>query len=60
MKCPIVGRGNLQSLNPINRQGIKGRNGVAIPQSKTLTQNCYSLKELQEQNGEEPEEKEVQ
>ena len=31
------------------RQGIKWRDGVAIPQSKTLTQNCSCLKELQRQ-----------
>jgi hypothetical protein len=41
-------------------EGIKWRDGVAIPQSKTLTQICSCLKELQGQNGEEPEEKEVQ
>jgi hypothetical protein len=29
------------------RQGIKWRDGVAIPQSKPLTQNCSCLKELQ-------------
>jgi hypothetical protein len=29
--------------------GIKWRNGVAIPQSKTQTQICFCLKELQGQ-----------
>jgi hypothetical protein len=46
-KCPTVGRGNLQSPPPVERQGIKWRDGVAIPQSKILTQNCSCLKELQ-------------
>jgi hypothetical protein len=31
------------------RQGIKWKNRVVIPQSKTLTQNCSRLKELQGQ-----------
>jgi hypothetical protein len=33
----------------VERQGIKWRDGVAIPQSKTLTHNCSCLKELQGQ-----------
>jgi hypothetical protein len=49
MKCPTEGRGNLESLPPVERQGIKLRDGVAIPQSKTLTQNCSCIKELQGQ-----------
>jgi hypothetical protein len=32
-----------------NRKGIKRRDGIAIPQSKILTQNCSSLKETQGQ-----------
>jgi hypothetical protein len=40
------------------------RDGVAIPQSKTLTHNCSFLDELQgfkkKKKGEEPEEKEVE
>jgi hypothetical protein len=39
---------------------IKWRDGVAIAQSKNLTQKCFCIKELQGQNGEETEEKEVQ
>jgi hypothetical protein len=31
------------------RQGIKWRDGVAIPQSKTLMQNCSFMKEQQGQ-----------
>jgi hypothetical protein len=43
---PTVGSGNLLSPPPIERHDIKWRDGVAIPQSKTLTQNCSYLKEL--------------
>ena len=60
MKCPAVGRGNLQSPPPEERQDIKWKDGVAIPQSKALTQNCFCLKELLEKNGEKPKEKEIQ
>jgi hypothetical protein len=38
-----------QSPSPVERWGIKWRDEVAIPQSKTLTQNCSCLKELQGQ-----------
>jgi len=48
-KCSTVGRGNSQSPPPVERWGIKWRDGVAIPQSKILTQNCSCLKELQGQ-----------
>jgi hypothetical protein len=34
---------------PSSLQGLKWRNGVAILQSKTMTQNCSRLKELQGQ-----------
>ena len=49
MKCPRVGRRNMWNLPAVGRQGIKWRDGVAIPKSNTLTQNCTSLKELQRQ-----------
>jgi hypothetical protein len=47
----MMERGNYdgESLPPVKRQGIKLRDGVAIPQSKTPTQNCSCLKELQEE-----------
>ena len=32
----------------MERQDIKWKDGVAIPQSKALTQNCFCLKELLE------------
>jgi hypothetical protein len=35
--------------NTVENQGIKWRDEVAIPQSKTLTQDCPCLKELQGQ-----------
>jgi hypothetical protein len=46
MKCLRVGRGNLQSTLPVERQGIKWRDGMAILKSKTLTKNSSHLKEL--------------
>jgi len=49
MKCPTVRRGNLESLPPVERQGIKWRDGVNIPQPETLTRNCFCLKTLQGQ-----------
>jgi hypothetical protein len=39
MKCPTVERGNLESLPPVERQDIKWRDGVVIPQSKILAQS---------------------
>jgi hypothetical protein len=58
MYSPVV-KENKESTGV--RQGIKWRDGVAIPQSKTLTQNCSCLKELQGQkSGEETEGNEVQ
>jgi hypothetical protein len=44
----------------VERQDIKWKDGVAIPQSKALTQNCFCLKELLEKNGEKPKEKGIQ
>jgi hypothetical protein len=45
-----AGKGDLQSIPPVERQGIIWRDdGVAIPQSKTLSRNCSCLKELQRQ-----------
>jgi hypothetical protein len=49
MKCTTVGRGDLSSQPPLERQGIKWRDEAAIPQSKTLTQNHSCVKELQAQ-----------
>jgi hypothetical protein len=49
LRCPRVGRETLPSPPPVYRQGIKWRNRIAIPQSKTLTQNCPCLEELQGQ-----------
>ena len=46
-EMPNSGGGNLQSPSPGERQGIKWRDGVTTPQSKTLTQNCSCLKEVQ-------------
>jgi hypothetical protein len=40
-------RGKLYNPPPVEGQGIKWRDEVAIPQSKILTQNCSCLKELQ-------------
>ena len=34
MTCPTVERENLESPLPVETQGIKWRDGVAIPQSK--------------------------
>ena len=51
-------RGFVEST--ISRQGTKWSERVAIPQLKTLTQNCSCLKVLQGKNGEETEGKEVQ
>ena len=37
------------------------RDGITIPQQKTVTQNCSCLKELQGQkNGKDPKEKDIQ
>jgi hypothetical protein len=47
MKCTTLGRGNLYSPPSVERQDIKLRDGLAIPQSITLIQNCSFLKELQ-------------
>ena len=49
MKYSTMVRGNLQSPPPLEKQGIKWKGGVVIPQSKTLTQNCSCIKELQGQ-----------
>jgi hypothetical protein len=38
-----------ESPPPVERQDIKWRDRVVIPQSKTMTHNCSSLKELQGQ-----------
>jgi hypothetical protein len=35
MKCPKVVRGNLQHPSPVERQGIKWKDGIAIPQSNS-------------------------
>ena len=37
MKCPTVGRGNLKSPSPVDRQGLKWKDGATNPQSKFLT-----------------------
>lgn len=57
MKYPTVEKGNLCNPPPGERQGIKWRNGVVIPQSKTLTQNCPWPKELEGQKREKTEER---
>jgi hypothetical protein len=49
MKYQTVRRGNSKSLPPVDRQGLKRRDGVTNPLSKFLTQNCSRLKELQGQ-----------
>lgn len=49
MECPTLERENLRNLPPVQRQGTKWRDGVAILQSKPLTQICSCLKELQGQ-----------
>ena len=36
---------------PVETQSITWKDGVAIPQSKTLTQNCSCLKELKGKRG---------
>jgi hypothetical protein len=44
--------GERKLIEPVSsrkRQSISVRNGVAIQQLKTLTQNCFCLEELQEQ-----------
>jgi hypothetical protein len=60
MNCPIVRRGSLWSPCPVERQGINWRDGVAIPQSKTLTQNCFCLRTAGTKKGEETGGKEAQ
>jgi hypothetical protein len=59
MKCQTVGRGNLQNPPLAERHGIKWRDNAAIPQLKTLIQNCSCLKELQGENRGETEGKEI-
>ena len=54
MKSPIV----MSAL--VERQVIKCRNGFAIPQSKSLTQNCPCQKEMQRQKWRKTEEKSPQ
>jgi hypothetical protein len=49
MKCSTVGRGILESPTPVERQDMMWKNGVAIPQSKSLAQNCSCLPKLQRQ-----------
>jgi hypothetical protein len=51
MKCPTVERESISS----KKTGLQVRDGFAIPQSKTRTQNYSCLKELQKQNGDKPE-----
>ena len=43
--------GKMEHVEPTSRVKTENqvRDGVAIPQSKTLTHNCSCLKELQEQ-----------
>ena len=48
-QMPKIGRRNLKSLPPVDRQGLKWRDRVTNLQSKILTQNCSCLKELQGQ-----------
>jgi hypothetical protein len=48
VQCPTVERGNTWNPPPIEREGIKWREGLSIPQSKILTQNCFSLKKAAE------------
>jgi hypothetical protein len=45
----LVRKLNLKNPPSLEREHIKWRDGVAIPYSKTLTQNCPCLKELQGQ-----------
>jgi hypothetical protein len=54
------GERKLVEPTSIRKTGHQVRDRVAIPQSNTVTQNCSCLKELQEKNGEQPEEKEAQ
>jgi hypothetical protein len=58
-----VGKENLESLPPVERQSIMWRDWLAIPQSKTLTQNLRivpGLKDCMDKIVEEAEGKEVQ
>ena len=57
---PAISQAYIIRKTAVERQGNKWRDGGTILQSKTLTQNFFYLKELCGQNGEEPEEKEVQ
>jgi hypothetical protein len=43
------------------KRGHQVRDGITIPQQKTVTQNCSCLQELQGQkNGKDPKEKDIQ
>ena len=59
MKHPTVGRGNLYSSS--RKEDRASSEGWGChPTVTSLTHNCSCLKELQDGNGEEPEEKKVQ
>ena len=49
MKCLTVERGNSRGTPPVDRQGLKWRDAVAIPLSNFLTEDCSCLKELEGQ-----------
>ena len=46
-EMPHSGEKELVEPTSSKRQGIKWKDGVVISQSKTLTQNCSCLKDLQ-------------
>ena len=54
------GEGELVESTTSEGQDIKWRDGVAIPQSKALTQNCFCLKGLQGQTWRRDERKEIE
>jgi hypothetical protein len=54
---PYSGERELTESTSSTRSEHKVRDGVAILQSKTLTQNCSCLNELQEKKWRKPEEK---
>jgi hypothetical protein len=46
-EMPYIGERELIEPTSSRKTGYQVRDGVAIPQSKTLTHNCSCLKELQ-------------
>ena len=60
VKCPMLGRWNLRTLPPVDRQGPQWSDKVSNTPSKYFSQSYFCLKEMQGQNGADIERKAIQ